>query len=54
MSKKPFRWTNKLVKKFIIDLNNGKPYAPVYLDDYIKKFKEDQTKKTTETALSPS
>ena len=48
MKKNRFRWTNRLVKKFIIDLNNGKPYAPVYLDSYIKKLKEEQQNKNVE------
>lgn len=38
-AKEGFVWTDKLVKEFIIDRNNGKPYAPAYVDSYINKFK---------------
>lgn len=39
---KKFKWTDKLVKEFIVDRNNGKSYAPVYVDDYIKQFKKSK------------
>lgn len=37
-----FVWTDALVKEFIIDRNNGKTYAPVYVDDYIRQFKQSK------------
>jgi len=40
---KSFVWTDELVKEFIIDRNNGKPYAPVHVDKYIQQFKQSHS-----------
>ena len=39
-----FVWTDELVKDFIIDRNNGLPYAPVNVDAYIQRFKRIKNK----------